>query len=147
MAQPPSDSVSADAQRLAAVNEGATKSPSNGQLNPSEQSTVDRVENFEQVAGTCLTCVSSPYFGRLCRHLTAYTTSLTQLQAREILANKNLIAGNVAQKMANEPENVTKDEANTLHSREQRSFGQTSKGGIASQAQSLASENEKKVTS
>lgn len=46
--------------------------------------------------------------------------------------------------MAENPESVTKEEADLLHSREHRAFGATSKGGIASQAQSLASENEKK---
>lgn len=53
----------------------------------------------------------------------------------------------VASKMANNPEQVTKQDGDLLHSREQRAFGTTSKGGIASQAQSLASENEKKSSS
>ena len=103
-AQPPPESVSAAAQRLAAVNEGATKPPTKGDADPSTQSAVDRVENFEQVGQ------------------------------------------DVAAKMASNPEHVTKEEANLLHSREQRAFGETSKGGIASQAQSMASENEKKGT-
>jgi hypothetical protein len=47
---------------------------------------------------------------------------------------------------ANAPESVTKEEADLLHSREQRAFGETSKGGIASKAQSMAAENEKKGT-
>lgn len=46
--------------------------------------------------------------------------------------------------MASAPETVTKEDADLAHSREQRAFGQTSKGGVASQAQSLASENESK---
>ena len=49
-AQPPSDSVSADAQRLAAVNEGDAKLPSKGEMDPATQSATDRVENFQQVA-------------------------------------------------------------------------------------------------
>lgn len=49
-------------------------------------------------------------------------------------------------KMANDPEHVTKEEADLLHSREQRAFGNTSKGGVASQAQSMVAENEKKGT-
>ena len=51
-------------------------------------------------------------------------------------------AEQVAPKMANAPEQVTKEDASLLHSREQRAFGETSKGGIASQVQSMASENE-----
>ncbi|TKA69212.1 hypothetical protein B0A55_07731 [Friedmanniomyces simplex] len=50
----------------------------------------------------------------------------------------------VTSKMANAPEQVTKEEGDLLHSREQRAFGATSKGGVASQAQSLAAENEKR---
>jgi hypothetical protein len=46
--------------------------------------------------------------------------------------------------MQSDPESVTKKEANLLHSREQRAFGETSKGGITSQAHSVVSENEKK---
>ena len=49
--------------------------------------------------------------------------------------------------MANAPSQVTKEEADLLHSREQRAFGETSKGGIASQAQSMAAENEKQGNS
>jgi hypothetical protein len=94
--QPPSDSISADAERLAAANEGATKSQS-GPLDPAEQSTLDRAHNFEN------------------------------------------LATDVASKMAKDPAHVTKEEADMLHSREQRAFGETSKGGIASQAQSLVS--------
>ena len=49
-------------------------------------------------------------------------------------------------RMASAPEKVTKEEADLAHSREQRAFGGTSKGGVASQAQSLASENERQGT-
>ena len=69
---------------------------------------------------------------------------LAQAYKLEKSTNAPVTAGNVAQKMANEPDGVTKEDANTMHSREQRAFGETSKGGIASQAQSLANENEKK---
>lgn len=47
----------------------------------------------------------------------------------------------VAPKMANAPENVTKEDGDLLHSREQRARGITEKGGIASQAQQMAAEN------
>lgn len=105
-AQPPSDSVSADAQRVAAANEGATKSTTDPKANmaPSTQSTVDRKENFEDVAV------------------------------------------NIGHKMKSDPRSVTKEEADLLHSREQRAFGQTEKGGVAAQAQHLATENEKKAS-
>lgn len=104
-AQPPSDSISADAQRLAAANEGAMKPTPDpkGDMSASTQSAIDRKENFEDVAV------------------------------------------NVGQKMKNDPQHVTKEEAGLLHSREQRAFGQTEKGGVAAQAQHLAAENEKKA--
>ena len=103
-AQPPAGSVSAQAQRLAAENEGATKTSSTttSGTDPATQSTIDRKQNFEQVAAE------------------------------------------VGQKMENAPGQVTKEEGDLLHSREQRAFGETQQGGIASQAQSLAAENEKK---
>ena len=56
-------------------------------------------------------------------------------------ANYAQAADEVGSKMANEPGNVTKEDGDLLHSRETRAFGATEKGGIASQAQSLASEN------
>ena len=84
------------------MNEGETKLPSKGDLDPAEQSAVDRMENFEQAAE------------------------------------------NVAPKMAGRPDKVTPEDAAYLQSREQRAFGEESKGGIASQAKSMADENVKK---
>lgn len=76
-AQPPSGSISSDAQHIAAVNEGAVNSSSSSEnANTVDQSHRDRVQNFEQAA-----------------------------QA-------------VAPKMADNPEQVTKEEADMLHSRE-----------------------------
>lgn len=49
----------------------------------------------------------------------------------------------MADKMENDPESVTKRDGDLMHRREQRALGQTEKGGIASQAQKLAAENEK----
>lgn len=66
--------------------------------------------------------------------------------ASDRVENFDQQAQHVASKMSTNPERVKKDEADLLHSREHRAFGETSKGGIASQAQSLASENEKKGT-
>ena len=51
-------------------------------------------------------------------------------------------AGSVAAKMDSDPGSVRKEEADLLHSREQRAFGTTEKGGLASEAQSVASKNE-----
>lgn len=50
-------------------------------------------------------------------------------------------ADKVGTKLATEPENVTKEDANKMHSKEHKAFGNTEPGGIASQAQSLAAEN------
>ncbi|KAI4174715.1 MAG: hypothetical protein LQ343_002086 [Gyalolechia ehrenbergii] len=58
-------------------------------------------------------------------------------------ANFEDAASKIGGKLVNEPGNVTKEEADTLHSREQRAFGHTEKGGLASQAQSQVAENEK----
>ena len=60
--------------------------------------------------------------------------------------NFEQVAAEIAPKMATNPEKVPREDASLLHSREHRAFGETAKGGIASQAQSLASENEKDGT-
>lgn len=110
--QPPKDSISAEAQRLASANEQGiargtsqgTASTSSSDLTPEEQSLLTKESNF-QVA-----------------------------------------ASEVTQKMASQPEDVTKEDGDLLHSREQRARGRTEKQGIAAQAQSLASENQAKGT-
>lgn len=58
-------------------------------------------------------------------------------------ANFEDAASKIGGKLVNEPGNLTKEEADTLHSREQRAFGHTEKGGLASQAQHQVAENEK----
>ena len=53
VANPPADSISADAERMASINEGATKEAApatNGGLDPQNQSQVDRAQNFEIAA-------------------------------------------------------------------------------------------------
>lgn len=100
-AQPPKDSISADAQRLASANERGVPA-STGPLSPEEQSHLTKEKNFQQAAAE------------------------------------------VGSKMATNPASVTKEDGDLLHSREQRAHGTTDKGGIASQAQSLAAENEGK---
>ena len=64
-------------------------------------------------------------------------------------ANYNDSAAAVGSKLASDPTSVTKEDGDLLHSRETKAFGTTEKGGLASQAQSLASENtgDKKSTS
>ncbi|KAL8860894.1 MAG: hypothetical protein Q9178_002649 [Gyalolechia marmorata] len=113
--QPPSGSISSQAQHQAAVNEGATASIRTGNttasnrtngapVDPTVQSQMDRQANFEDAASK------------------------------------------VGGKLVNEPGNVTKEEADLLHSREQRAFGVTEKGGLASQAQHQVAENEGATT-
>ena len=50
-------------------------------------------------------------------------------------------ADEVGTKLATEPENVTQEDGDLLHSRETKAFGTTEKGGIASRAQSQAAKN------
>lgn len=56
-------------------------------------------------------------------------------------ANYVEAADKVGTKMAMDPESVTKEDGDLVHSRETRAFGVTEKGGIASQAQSQAAKN------
>jgi hypothetical protein len=63
--------------------------------------------------------------------------------AADRVANFEKEAENIVTKMATNPQAVTKEDADLAHSREHRAFGQTSKGGVAAQAQSLANENMK----
>jgi len=58
-------------------------------------------------------------------------------------ANFQQAADQVASKLSTNPASVTKEEADMLHSREQRAHGHTEKGGIASQAQQTVAQNEK----
>lgn len=64
--------------------------------------------------------------------------------AQDRLDNFEQAISEVGQKMATNPEEVTKEDAGLLHSREQRAFGTTEKSGIAAQAHSIASQNEGK---
>ncbi|KAL8951829.1 MAG: hypothetical protein Q9222_002218 [Ikaeria aurantiellina] len=103
--QPPSGSISSQAQHAAAVNDSATSTgdvagSAAASRDPNAQSQMDRQANYEDAASK------------------------------------------VGGKMVNEPGNISKDEADLLHSREHRAFGQTEKGGLAAQAQHQAAENE-----
>lgn len=59
-------------------------------------------------------------------------------------ANYVEAADKVGTKMANDPGHVTQEDAHLLHSREVRAYGGAEKGGVAAQAQSVASMNEPK---
>ena len=48
----------------------------------------------------------------------------------------------VKQKLQQDPATVTKEDGDIMHSREQKAFGTTAKGGLASQAQTQAAKNE-----
>jgi hypothetical protein len=94
-AQPPKDSVSADAQRLASANERGTTLKT-GPLDPADQSHLTKERNLEQ--------------------------AVNEIGSKD-------------------PSQITQDDANLLHSREQRAHGHTEKGGVASQAKTIANEN------
>ncbi|KAK4545670.1 hypothetical protein LTR36_002623 [Oleoguttula mirabilis] len=66
-----------------------------------------------------------------------------QQSHQDRVANFEEASEQVGNKMAQEPAHVTKEDGDLLHSRETHAFGATSKGGVASQAQSLAADNEK----
>lgn len=57
-------------------------------------------------------------------------------------ANFEKQAAQVQRKLDSDPAGLSKQEADAMHSREQRAFGGTEKGGLASQAQSQVAENE-----
>lgn len=75
------------------------------------------------------------------------TGSLSSDEQSHLAKERNFqsAADQISDKIANHPEQVTKDDADLLHSREQRAHGHTDKGGIAAQAQHLASENAAKT--
>lgn len=64
--------------------------------------------------------------------------------AADRVGNFDQVAEQVTEKMATNPASITKEDGDVAHSREQRAFGSTHKGGLASQAQHLAQENERK---
>jgi hypothetical protein len=110
-AQPPKGSVSAEAQRLASANEKGTTAQS------TSQSTL--------------------------QNTTQRTGPLNPSEQSQLTKERNFeqAVDQVASKMQNDPAKVTEEDANLLHSREHRARGSTEKGGIAAQAQSIASEN------
>ncbi len=69
--------------------------------------------------------------------------NLTPAEQSQLDREANYVeaADKIGTKMATEPESVTKEDGDLLHSRETKAFGATEKGGIASQAQSQAAKN------
>lgn len=74
---------------------------------------------------------------------TKTNTTLSPAEQSQLDREANYVEATdkVGRKMATDPSSVTKEDGDMLHSRETKAFGDTEKGGIASQAQSLASEN------
>ncbi|KAI4195078.1 MAG: hypothetical protein LQ350_007409 [Teloschistes chrysophthalmus] len=68
------------------------------------------------------------------------STTQSQLDRQ---ANYEDVAAKVGDKLASAPKSISKEDADTMHSREHRAFGQTEKGGLASQAQHQVAENQK----
>lgn len=69
--------------------------------------------------------------------------NLTPTEQSQLDREANYVeaADKIGTKMATEPKSVTKEDGDLLHSREVKAFGATEKGGMASQAQSLAAKN------
>ena len=70
----------------------------------------------------------------------APTDPATQSQLDRV-ANYAEHADKVSSKLASNPESITKEDADKMHSKEQKAFGTTEKGGLASHAQSQVAEN------
>lgn len=205
---PPAGSISADAEHLAAENQGATRGSTNagaGSVNPAHQSAQTKLHNYEQAASevgskmqnapeSMTEAVCSPSPSDTSRQLTEHQDA-AYLHSREARAsgqanpppgslssqaehmaavnegrataqttapagandpvsqsasdrvhNFQQVTSEVGQKMATDPQNVTKHDADVLHSREERAFGETEKGGISAQAQSMAAQNQGKTS-
>lgn len=102
--QPPEDSISSDAQRLASAN----KSHMAWHLTPEQQSEEQFLKTLER----------------------SYQD----------------VAAIIGEKITNDPEHVTQEDANLVQSREQKAHGHTNKGGISAQAMHLATQNAAKMT-
>ena len=170
--QPPSDSIASDAERLASRNEGATRtSASKGPSDPVMQSASDRAANFEKEAENIVQkMATNPQavtkedadlahsreqraFGSTSKGGVAsqaqslandnmQNPSATQ-SAADRVANFEQTADRITDKMANAPDTITKEDGDLAHSREQRAYGTTHQGGLASQTQSQANANER----
>jgi hypothetical protein len=104
-----------------------------GQANPSKGSITSKAESLAAANEGRVNASTAP----------SGSSNPAEQSASDRLKNFQRASQEVGSKMASSPDAVTKDDANLLHSREHRAFGATSKGGIASQAQSLASEKDR----
>lgn len=78
-------------------------------------------------------------------HMASHLTPEEQFrQTRE--RDFQIVAATVGEKIAKDPEHVTQEDANLVHSREQKAHGHTEKGGISAQAMHLAAQNAAKMT-
>ena len=108
--------------------------PLRGDLASTAQSLAAANERGDKAQAAATSTGSAP--GNVTINLSSAEQSQLDKEANHVQA-----ADKVVSKMANEPGSVTKEDGDLLHSRETRAFGATEKGGIASKAQSLASEN------
>ena len=112
-----------------------------GQANPPQGSLSSQAEHLAAVnEGRASGSSASTLTGTLS---SSENTDPSTQSAADRMSNFEQASAEVGDKMANNPASVTKDDANLLHSREHKAFGETSKGGVASQAQSMAAENER----
>lgn len=74
---------------------------------------------------------------------TTTTAPLDPAQQSRLAKEQNFqqAASDIGSKMVNNPDHVTKADADLLHSREQRAQGHTEKEGVAAQVQKLANDN------
>ncbi|GAB7330609.1 hypothetical protein MBLNU13_g02187t1 [Cladosporium sp. NU13] len=154
--QPPSDWIASDAERLASRNEGATKSSTpKGPSDPVSQSAADRAANFEKEAENIVTkmatnayaCGQTSKGGVASQAQSLANDNMKNPSATQSAADRaenfDQTADQITDKLANAPETISKEDGDLAHSREQRAFGATHKGGLASQAQSQANANER----
>ncbi|KAL6718540.1 hypothetical protein ACLMJK_004632 [Lecanora helva] len=121
----PSSITKSDAQLLHRSEARAGEGPTSGDLASQAQSVAAANERGDTVQSNAPASNVTP-------------GQQSQMDREE---NYKQAADEVGSKMQQEPGSVTKEDGDLLHSRETRAFGGTEKGGLASQAQSLASEN------
>ncbi len=128
VANDPSSVTAEDAQHLHSRESRALggQQPRSGSLASQAQSLASKNEQGASSTGQTTTGPTDP-------------TVQSQLDRQK---NYDEAANVVAQKMEQDPAALTKEDSEMMHSRETKAFGTTEKGGLVSQAQSLASKNE-----
>jgi hypothetical protein len=74
-------------------------------------------------------------------HTTTDEERRVQQSAADKEANLKMAELTIAPKLEKEPENITKEDAASVQSREQRAHGHVKKGSIAAEAQHFADQN------